>query len=95
MPVLPRSKAIGSLGHSADVNLLLHSNGRTFSLSHTCSTALRLADDVAVPIGPARVEIITDGISHYSDITILGPENGDSRWLKIQLLSADSVPSPE
>ncbi len=95
MLLLPKSKSASPLGHSADVDLLLHTTGRTFSLSHTCSTALRLIDDIEVPCGPARVEIITDGVSNYSDVIVLGPEDRGGRWLKIQLLPTNPANSPE
>jgi hypothetical protein len=49
----------------------------------TCDIGVKLAEDVAVPSGPARVEIITDGISHFSDVTVTG-RKPNSLWLNIE-----------
>ena len=41
-----------------------------------------LDGDVSVPVGPARIEIVNDGTSYFSDVTILGRKPG-SLWLDI------------
>jgi hypothetical protein len=82
MLVLPKQKTGSPLGHSADVILLLHCDGRTLSLSHTSNNSLRLAEHATVPLGPARVEIITDGVSFYSEVIITG-RRPESLWLEI------------
>jgi len=72
------------LGHSADVILRLHIADQTIPLRQTSSTSIQLGRDIDVPIGPARVEVIIDGASHFSDVTICGRQP-NSLWLNIEL----------
>ncbi len=80
---VPKRYAISPLGHSADVSLLLHKDGRRIRLRQTCSTEIKLREDVDVSPGPARVEIVTDGVSHFSDVVIVGRRAG-SLWVEIR-----------
>jgi hypothetical protein len=82
MFTLPKQKTASPLGHSADVSLFLHTQDGIRSLSHTSGMAIRLSDDVFVAPGPARVEIITDGVSHFSDVIVSG-RRPNTLWLEI------------
>jgi hypothetical protein len=82
MFTLQKRHTSSPLGHSADVSLHLHVADQTIPLCQTSNTAVKLRQDVHVSPGPARVEIITDGVSHFSDVTITGREP-DSLWLNI------------
>ena len=83
MITLPKRHTSSPLGHSADVALWLHLADQTISLAQTSRTTLKLSQDIEIPKGPARVEIITDGVSHFSDVTITGREP-NSLWLTIE-----------
>jgi len=87
MTTLLKRRVSSPLGHSADISLWLHVADQKISLAQTGSSEIKLNRDVQVPLGPARVEIINDGVSHLSDITITGRKPG-SLWLDI----ADIVP---
>ncbi len=82
MITLPKPKNVSSLGHSADVSLWLHIGDRRIELAQTGRTELKLAEDIVVAPGPARVEIITDGVSYCSDVIVTGRKPG-SLWLEI------------
>ena len=55
---------------------------------------MKLAENVSVPLGPARVEIVTDGVSYFSNVIICGREERDPRWLKIEMAPAKPAPLP-
>jgi len=82
MQTVPRPNRVSPFGHSADVELRLHAGGEVLSLTQTGPDAVRLKDDIAVPAGPAKVEVIVDGQSHMSEIVIVGSQR-DTRWLAI------------
>jgi hypothetical protein len=83
MFTLPKRAVSSPLGHSAEVDLILHLKDQKVPLAQTGRTSVRLAHDVDIPAGPARVEIITDGISHFSDVTVTG-RKPNSLWLNIE-----------
>jgi hypothetical protein len=83
MITLPKRHTSSPLGHSADVSLWLHVAGQKLSLAQTSSTAIKLVQDKEILPGPAKIEIINDGVSHWSDVTIAGREP-NSHWLNIE-----------
>ena len=87
MVTLPKRHTCSPLGHSADVSLWLHLADQTIPLAQTSRDSIKLGQEVSVPLGRARVEVVTDGVSHVSDVTITGRKPG-SLWLDI----ADIVP---
>jgi hypothetical protein len=83
MIALPKPKNASPLGHSADIDLRLHVDGQVIALAQTGRDEIKLAGEMDVPPGPAEVEIITDGVSYRSQVTIVGPQQQDRRWLII------------
>jgi hypothetical protein len=72
MIALPKRRTISPLGHSADISLWLHVGDQKISLAQTGPTGVVLEARASVPNGPARVEIVNDGFSYFSDVTITG-----------------------
>jgi hypothetical protein len=83
MITLPKRHTSSPLGHSADVSLWLHVADQKISLAQTSNTAVKLDQDIEVSPGPARVEIINDGVSHISVVTITG-RKPNSLWLNYE-----------
>jgi hypothetical protein len=82
MFTLEKRQTISPLGHSADVSLWLHVGGQKLSLAQTSRAFIKLNSDADVPPGPARIELIIDGESHFSNVTITGTQ-ADGRWANI------------
>jgi len=82
MITLPKRHTVSPLGHSADISLLLHVAGQTIPLAQTGRDSLMLDGEANVPTGPARVEVVNDGVSFFSDVTITGRKAG-SMWIDI------------
>jgi hypothetical protein len=82
MIAFPKRYTASPLGHSADVELWLHIESQKISLTHTCGTCVRLERDAPLPPGPAKLEIVVDGRSHLSDVTVTGRQ-ADRLWVDI------------
>ncbi len=82
MITLPKRHTVSPLGHSADIALWLHVGDRTISLAQTAPTTVMLDGDCDVPIGPAKVEVINDGVSFFRNVRVTGRKAG-SLWIDI------------
>ncbi|MGB7159211.1 MAG: hypothetical protein WBD40_14175 [Tepidisphaeraceae bacterium] len=82
MSLLPAKTTCSPLGHSADVTLLLHVASGTIPLAQTSDAALKLKHDTHITFGPAKVEIVVDGVSHFTDVTITA-RRPNSLWLDL------------
>jgi hypothetical protein len=88
MFIPPKRYTNSPLGHSADIALWLHVSSQRFSLAQTGPSSVMLDGDAIVPVGPARVEVVVDGRSHFSDVTIIGRKTG-SQWVDISRANAN------
>lgn len=82
MSVLPAKTSCAPLGHSADVALALHVAGGMVPLAQTGNAALKLKHDTHISLGLAKVEIVVDGVSHFTDVTITA-RRPHSLWLDL------------
>ena len=69
-------------GHSSTVQMYLHLGSVSFALAQASTDAVRLKADATIPLGPAEVEIIVDGVSHRSQVQVLSSESRDN-WIDI------------
>jgi hypothetical protein len=67
--------------HSAAVQMWLHIGNQSLPVVQAGDRALKLRDHVMLPTGPASLEVVVDGQSRHSAITVLSNDN--SRWIKI------------
>jgi hypothetical protein len=77
----PQTQPSSPNGHSATVQMRLHINGQSLPVVQAGDNALKLRDNIRLPEGPASLEIIVDGQSRQSAVTVLS--SGDTRWIQI------------
>jgi hypothetical protein len=71
-------------GHSADVDLALHVDGERLALSHVANDFVRLATPRPGLAGPAKVEIVVDGVVTLDDCDLLGYDDRDPQGLRVR-----------
>ena len=72
----------GSQGHSAEVQILLHTPLRTIRLVQAGPKAIKPAGGESVPAGAATLEVLVDGCSHRRNVTVT--KNGQpGEWAKL------------
>ena len=72
-----------STGHSSDVRMFLHIQGRSIAVFQSSESAVKVNAIDVVPQGDGIVEITVDGRMHRREIRVLGP-TGKSGWLAIE-----------
>lgn len=77
-PLMATSSSTG--GHSATVDMLLHIDGRSLSVSQAGPVSFKLSDAEVLRPGPAALEVIVDGHSDTVPIMIL--ENTGSHSIR-------------
>jgi hypothetical protein len=70
--------------HSATVEMWLHIGGQSLPVAQAGDRLVKLRDSATPPNGRATLEIIVDGESRRSAVTVVA--NGDSRWVHVSRL---------
>ena len=69
--------------HSANVEMRLHTAGKTFSVLQSGADAIKVDKSLSIPAGPAVLETIVDGRVHRRNIRVIS-ESTTTGWLAIQ-----------
>jgi hypothetical protein len=67
--------------HSATVQMWLHVGDQSLPVVQAGDKALKLRDHTLLPSGPASLEIVVDGQSRYSAVTV--EIDGPECWVQI------------
>jgi hypothetical protein len=59
----------------------LHNNGQSYPVVQAGDKAIKLRDDTRLTTGPASLEVVIDGKSRQTKVTVL--PKGDQRWIQI------------
>ena len=70
-------------GHSADVDIRLHSNGQTYDVLQSGDDAIKVDRSTQIPAGDAVLEVIVDGRSHRRNVRVIS-KSTTTGWLAIE-----------
>ena len=83
MSVSPPIRSASPAGHSADVDIRLHSHGKTYDVLQSGDDAIKVDHSTHVPTGDAVLEVIVDGRSHRRNVRVIS-ESTTTGWLAIE-----------
>ena len=70
------------LGHSAEVQLYLHTNNQTIRLAQVGSDALKPFDGGVIPTGLSKLEVVVDGTS-YTRMVLVPRAGVPGAWAQL------------